>query len=193
MHKNIPISLCIIPSCIMISICYNGDSQGNTAKVEHKRDNIRAGTEKLERNAQRARCSEPPAAEVPKQKKSVLQAVGSTRRTQPQKGSRSVYHAPLKIERGISMSNTEIQSKVNELRELRRMADELAAEIEAAQDAIKAHMTAIDADTLTGVDYKITWKSVTSSRFDSTAFKKAMPELAERFTKSTTSRRFVVA
>ena len=59
--------------------------------------------------------------------------------------------------------------------------------------AIKAHMTAIDADTLTGADYKITWKTVTSSRFDSTAFKKAMPELAERFTKSTTSRRFTVA
>lgn len=35
--------------------------------------------------------------------------------------------------------------------------------------------------------------TVTSSRFDSTAFKKAMPELAERFTCSTTSRRFVVA
>ena len=46
------------------------------------------------------------------------------------------------------MSNTEIQSKVNELRELRRMADELTAEIESIQDAIKAHMTAIDADTL---------------------------------------------
>ena len=91
------------------------------------------------------------------------------------------------------MSNTEIQSKVNELRELRRMADELAAEIEAAQDAIKAHMTAIDADTLTGTDYKITWKSVTSSRFDSAAFKKAMPDLAERFIKPTTSRSFVVA
>ena len=91
------------------------------------------------------------------------------------------------------MSNKEIQSKVNELRELRRMADELAAEIEAAQDAIKAHMTAIDADTLTGADYKITWKSVTSCRFDSAAFKKAMPDLAERFTRSTTSRRFVGA
>ena len=94
------------------------------------------------------------------------------------------------------MSNTEIQSKVNELRELRelrRMADELAAEIESIQDALKAHKTAIDADTLTGADYKITWKAVTSSRFDSTAFKKAMPELAERFTKSSTSRRFTVA
>ena len=64
------------------------------------------------------------------------------------------------------MSNTEIQSKVNELRELRRMADELTAEIESIQDAIKAHMTAIDADTLMGADYKITWKTVTSSRFD---------------------------
>ena len=79
------------------------------------------------------------------------------------------------------MSNTEIQSKVNELRELRRMADELTAEIESIQDAIKAHMTAIDADTLAGADYKITWKTV------------AMPELAERFIKSTTSRRFTVA
>ena len=75
------------------------------------------------------------------------------------------------------MSNTEIQSKVNELRELRRMADKLPAEIENIQDAIKAHMTAIDADTLAGADYKITWKTVTSSRFDSTAFKKAMPAL----------------
>lgn len=91
------------------------------------------------------------------------------------------------------MSINEMDSKIKELRELRRMADELAGEIEAAQDAIKAHMTAIDADTLTGTDYKITWKAVTSSRFDSTAFKKAMPELAERFTRSTTSRRFVVA
>ena len=91
------------------------------------------------------------------------------------------------------MSNTEIQSKVNELRELRRMADELTAEIENIQDAIESYMTTINADTLTGVDYKITWKTVTSSRFDSTAFKKAMPELAERFLKSTTRRRFTVA
>lgn len=104
------------------------------------------------------------------------------------------YSTARRKRKGVSpMSNTEIQSKVNELRELRRMADELTAEIESIQDAIKAHMTAIDADTLTGTDYKITWKTVTSSRFDSTAFKKAMPELAERFTKSSTSRRFTVA
>ena len=36
------------------------------------------------------------------------------------------------------MSATEINAKVKELRELRRMADELAAEIEAVQDSIKS-------------------------------------------------------
>lgn len=91
------------------------------------------------------------------------------------------------------MSNTEIQSKVNELRELRRIAEELSAQIESVQDEIKAHMTAVGVDTLSGADYKITWKQVESRRFDSTAFKKAMPELAERFTTITASRRFTVA
>ena len=95
--------------------------------------------------------------------------------------------------KGVVFSITRPAEKGKGFRELRRMADELTAEIESIQDAIKAHMTAIDADTLTGTDYKITWKTVTSSRFDSTAFKKAMPELAERFTKSSTSRRFTVA
>jgi len=91
------------------------------------------------------------------------------------------------------MSNIEIQSKVNDLRELRRMAEELQGEIDAITDAIKAHMDATGADELTGADYKITWKPVTSSRLDSAALKKALPDIAERFSKSTTSRRFVLA
>lgn len=61
------------------------------------------------------------------------------------------------------------------------------------QNSVKRLFKIIGQADGTGVDYKITWKSVTSSRFDSTAFKKAMPELAERFTKSTTARRFCIA
>lgn len=38
------------------------------------------------------------------------------------------------------MSINEMDSKIKELRELRRMADELAAEMETIQDSIKAHM-----------------------------------------------------
>ena len=91
------------------------------------------------------------------------------------------------------MSINELDMKVKELRELRRMADELQAEIDAAQDAIKAHMDSQGVDTLAGSDWKVTWKPVTSSRMDTTALKKALPEIAERFMKSVTSRRFVLA
>ncbi len=91
------------------------------------------------------------------------------------------------------MGSTELNSKVKELRELRRLADELAAEIDSLTDTIKAEMTARNIEELTGADYRITWKEVTSSRLDTTALKKALPDVAERFTKKTTSRRFCVA
>ena len=91
------------------------------------------------------------------------------------------------------MSTNELTSKVRELKELKAMAEELAAEITAIEDTIKAEMTARDTDEMTVDVFKIRWKKVVSSRFDTTAFKKAMPELAERFTKQTESRRFSVA
>ena len=91
------------------------------------------------------------------------------------------------------MSTTEINAKVKELRELRRMADELATEIEAVQDSIKSQMDAQGVDTLAGADWKVTWKPVTSARLDSSALKKELPEIAARFMKQTTTRRFVLA
>ena len=91
------------------------------------------------------------------------------------------------------MSMNELESKVSELRELRRMADELAGEITALEDDLKAHMTATGADELHGPSFKITWKAVTSSRLDGKALKAAVPELWERFTKPVTTRRFILA
>ena len=91
------------------------------------------------------------------------------------------------------MSINEMDSKVKELRELRRMADELAAEIDIIQDAIKAHMDAYGVDSLNGTDWKVTYKTVTSSRIDTGALKKALPDLAQQFTRTTTARRFSLA
>jgi len=91
------------------------------------------------------------------------------------------------------MGTIELNGKIKELRSLRRMADELAGEIEALQDAIKAEMTARNVDTLTGDDWKITWKEVTSNRLDGTALKKALPDIAAAFTKASVSRRFTLA
>lgn len=91
------------------------------------------------------------------------------------------------------MSTEEISSKIKELRELKRMQEELADEIGGLEDEIKAHMTATETDTITTAEYKVTWKTVTTSRIDTTALKKALPDVAERFTKTTTSKRFTVA
>lgn len=91
------------------------------------------------------------------------------------------------------MSVIEMDSKIKELRELRRMADELTGEIEAIQDEIKAELAARSVDTLAGTDWRVTWKNVTSNRLDSTALKKELPKIAARFMKQTTARRFVMA
>lgn len=90
------------------------------------------------------------------------------------------------------MSQMEIVAAVEELQELRRLQEELETEITGLQDRVKAHMTATGAETLLAGTWKVSYKPVTSSRFDSSAFKKVMPELAERFTKTTTTRRFCV-
>lgn len=88
------------------------------------------------------------------------------------------------------MGTMELDSRIKELRELRRMADEINAEIETITDGIKAEMQARNTDTLTGTDWKVTWKEVVSSRIDTIALKRALPDVAAAFTKATTSRRF---
>lgn len=85
-----------------------------------------------------------------------------------------------------------VNAMVKELRELTRMREELEAEITSLQDGLKAVMTESDTDEISGVDYKITWKMVQSSRLDSTKLKKELPEIAEQYMKVTESRRFLL-
>lgn len=85
------------------------------------------------------------------------------------------------------MSINELESKCRELRQLQSLIDEAQAEA----DSIRAAMGA--SESMTAGEYKITWKSVTSARIDTSALKKALPDVAERFTKETTVRRFSVA
>ena len=88
------------------------------------------------------------------------------------------------------MSTAEITAKVTELQELRRMQEELSAEIEAITDLIKNYMG--EQELLLAGPYKVTYKHVTTTRIDTTALKKALPEIAERFTKPSTTRLFTV-
>ena len=85
------------------------------------------------------------------------------------------------------MSINEMEAKAKELRQLQALIDEAQAEAEALKDAIG------DQDSIQAGEYRITRKAVTSSRIDTNALRKALPDVAKRFTKETTTRRFCVA
>lgn len=89
------------------------------------------------------------------------------------------------------MSTNELEMKVRELRQLQSLIEEAEAEAEAIKDAIKAYMG--DSEELRAGEYKITWKAVKSSRIDTTALRKALPDVAQAFTRQTSTRRFTVA
>ena len=88
------------------------------------------------------------------------------------------------------MSNPNLAPKIKELMELRRMKEELDNEISSIEDEIKQVMG--NEETLIAGPFKIDWKTVVSSRIDTAALKKALPDIAERFMKQTTTRRFCV-
>lgn len=82
---------------------------------------------------------------------------------------------------------------MKELAEYTRMAEEIAATIDSLKDVLKSHMEQCGVDTIDGTEHKATYKSVVSSRIDTTALKKALPEVATAYTKTTESKRFVFA
>jgi len=87
-------------------------------------------------------------------------------------------------------ANNDIIAKVQELMELRRMAEELQSEIDALQEAVKSFMGS--EESMIAGAFKVSYKSVTSSRLDSSALKRELPDVAARFMKQTTIRRFTV-
>ena len=89
------------------------------------------------------------------------------------------------------MSRIELTTKIRELRELQALIEEAQTEAEAIKDAIKAHMG--DTEEIRAGEYKVTWKPVTSARFDATAFKSTHAELYQQYTRQSNTRRFCVA
>ena len=91
------------------------------------------------------------------------------------------------------MSQNEMISKVEQLREWEAILEEAQAEVDALRDTLKAEMLERDTEELQLGAYIIRWTSVLSNRFDSTAFKKQYAELYKSFTKQVASKRFSIA
>ena len=91
------------------------------------------------------------------------------------------------------MSKTDIITKIDELKELEELLEEVKTAAETIRDEIKAEMLKQDTEELEAGQYIIRWTSVLTQRFDTTSFKKAMPDVYKAFTKQTASRRFSIA
>lgn len=91
------------------------------------------------------------------------------------------------------MSTVELEAKVTDLQELKRMREDLDAEIAELEDLLKAHMTEQGIDSFTAGAFKVTWKLIESTRLDTTAMKKKLPaEVLAPFMKTSSTKRFTV-
>ena len=91
------------------------------------------------------------------------------------------------------MSTIEITSKIEALKDLESLIEEAKAESEALRDEIKSEMLNRDTEELEAGQYIVRWTSVLTQRFDTTAFKKVMPDVYKVYTKQVSSRRFSIA
>ncbi len=89
------------------------------------------------------------------------------------------------------MSTHEIEAKCRELRELLSLIDEAQSEVESIKDELKRELG--DTEELRAGEYKLTWRPVTSVKLDVKALKAALPDVAARFSRESTTRRFCVA
>lgn len=86
--------------------------------------------------------------------------------------------------------NTTITKKVEELMELRKLAEDLQNQMDALTDDIKAFMGT--EETMLAGSYKVTWKETVSRRVDTTALKKVLGDALDEYTKTIVTRPFKV-
>lgn len=91
------------------------------------------------------------------------------------------------------MSKIELLAKIELLNKYEAMMEELKAEADTIRDTIKAEMEAREVEELIAGQYIVRYTAVLSNRFDSTAFKKVMPEIYKAYTKQVSSRRFSIS
>lgn len=90
------------------------------------------------------------------------------------------------------MSINELDARVSTYFDLLEQIEALQAEAEAIKDHVKAAMVEIEQEEITGHGWRATWHNTTTTRLDTTAFKKAHPDMFTAFAKTTTSTRFTL-
>lgn len=88
-------------------------------------------------------------------------------------------------------ANDTIITKVEELMDLRKLAEELQAQMDAITDDIKAYMG--DEETMMAGSWKVTYRQTVSKRIDSAALKKVLGDALDDYYKVVTTRPFKIS
>lgn len=91
------------------------------------------------------------------------------------------------------MSKIELLAKIELLNKYEAMMEEMKSQADAIRNEIKAEMDARELEEMIAGQYIVRYTSVLSNRFDSTAFKRVMPEIYKAYTKQVSSRRFSIS
>ena len=87
-------------------------------------------------------------------------------------------------------ANESIITKVEELMDLRKLAEELQNQMDAITDEIKAYMG--DKETMMAGSWKVTYKETVSRRMDTKALKNLLGDALEGYYKTIVTRPFKV-
>ena len=89
------------------------------------------------------------------------------------------------------MTDRQIDNRCKKIADLQERVNTLQAEIDALKEELKTDM-GTDEERRTN-NFVLRYQTITQSRFDSTAFKKAMPEMYKQYNKVSQYRRFSIA
>ena len=91
------------------------------------------------------------------------------------------------------MNVQELDKMVDQIRSLKRLVEDTQAEIAGIEDVIKARMAELDTDELKGDTSKVTWKLTSRTSVDAKLLKKDLPDIAAKYSSTSTYRRFLIA
>ena len=91
------------------------------------------------------------------------------------------------------MATNELINKIEALNEWEALMEEARQEADAIRDSLKQELLNRNTEELEAGKYIIRYQSIVRNRFDSSAFKKLMPDVYKSFIRQYTSKRFSIA
>ena len=91
------------------------------------------------------------------------------------------------------MANNDIITKIEALTEWEALLDEAKEQIEALRDELKAEMLMRGTEEMEAGQFIMRYQTITSNKFDNSAFKKALPDIYKAYLRQSISKRFTIA